>query len=95
MLLDQFCPVLDAVVRDHAGLKFKKALGENILGAIFLDDAGIISCGIENGERLAAYPLGGCLLMKCLDEAWKAAAVVSASCGLRLISCHLGKCAGT
>ena len=88
VFLDQFRPVLDAVIGDHAGLKFQKALGEDILRPVFLDDAGVIGGGIENGERLPAYALGGGLLVKGLDEAGKATAIVSAGCGLGLISCH-------
>ena len=88
MFLDQFRPVLDAVIGDHAGLEFKKALGEDILGPVFLDDAGVISDAIENGKRLAADALGGGLLVKGLDEAGKAAAIVSAVRGLGLISCQ-------
>jgi hypothetical protein len=95
VFLDQFRPVLDAVIGDHAGLEFKKALGEDILGAVFLDDASIISCGIENGQRLAANALGGCLLVKGLDETAEATAIVSAGFGTGLISRHEENCPGT
>ena len=86
VFLDQFRPVLDAVIGDHAGLEFKKALGEDILGPVLLDDAGVVGDAIENGKRLAAYALGGCLLVKGLDESRKSQSHCFRSRGLGLIS---------
>ena len=88
MFLDQFRAVLDAVIGDHAGLEFKKALGEDILRPVLLDDAWVVGDAIESRKRLAAQALGRGLLVKGLDEAGKAGAVVSAVRRLGLSSCH-------